>query len=68
MEDVDEQPQEKKMSDVACPNCGKPFVQNQGPKGPFWSCTGYPDCKTSTNDVDGEPDLNAVRTKNKKSA
>jgi DNA topoisomerase-3 len=68
MEDVDEQPQEKKVSDVACPNCGKPFVQNQGPKGPFWSCTGYPGCKTSTNDVDGEPDLNAVRSKTKKSA
>jgi len=23
--------------------------------GPFWGCTGFPDCRTTRNDIDGEP-------------
>lgn len=26
-----------------------------GKKGPFWGCTGFPDCKTSLFDKDGKP-------------
>lgn len=28
-----------------CPNCGKPLVRRIGRFGPFFSCSGYPDCK-----------------------
>jgi DNA topoisomerase I len=31
---------------MVCPNCGKPMQQRQGRYGPFWGCTGYPECKT----------------------
>lgn len=29
----------------ACPDCGALTRQRTGKSGPFWSCTGYPDCK-----------------------
>jgi restriction system protein len=28
-----------------CPTCGKPMKQRTSTKGPFWGCTGYPNCK-----------------------
>lgn len=28
-----------------CPKCGKPMKLRKGKYGPFWGCTGYPDCK-----------------------
>lgn len=31
----------------ACPECGKPLRRIKGPKGPFWGCSGYPECKTT---------------------
>ena len=35
-------PNEQKV----CPNCGKPMKIKSGRYGPFWACTGYPECKT----------------------
>jgi topoisomerase IA-like protein len=34
---------------LACPNCGSDLVLKAGRFGPFFSCTGYPKCKTSIN-------------------
>ncbi|MBI3774154.1 MAG: topoisomerase DNA-binding C4 zinc finger domain-containing protein, partial [Gammaproteobacteria bacterium] len=28
-----------------CPGCGKPMRMRKGSSGPFWGCSGYPDCK-----------------------
>lgn len=40
---------------IGCSKCGKPMAQRKGPRGPFWSCTGYPDCKTTLPDDNGKP-------------
>lgn len=42
-----------------CPTCQKPLRRVNGPKGPFWGCTGYPDCKHTQPDDAGKP---GVRT------
>jgi DNA topoisomerase I len=31
--------------DEACPKCGKPLLQREGPYGEFIACSGYPKCK-----------------------
>ncbi|MCF7837610.1 MAG: four helix bundle suffix domain-containing protein [Candidatus Marinimicrobia bacterium] len=28
-----------------CPQCGKPMRPRRSAKGPFWGCSGYPECK-----------------------
>jgi len=33
------------VAGVVCPKCGKGMVERKGPKGKFYGCTGYPDCK-----------------------
>jgi len=38
-----------------CPACRKPLRRIEGRMGPFWGCTGYPDCKTTLFDLDGKP-------------
>ncbi|GLR55187.1 type I DNA topoisomerase [Shinella yambaruensis] len=38
-----------------CPECGKALRRIKGSYGFFWSCTGYPDCKTSLPDAKGKP-------------
>jgi DNA topoisomerase-3 len=38
-----------------CPLCRKPMRQRTGAKGPFWGCTGYPECKQTQPDADGKP-------------
>lgn len=38
-----------------CPTCKKPLRRIEGKMGPFWGCTGYPECKTTLNDVAGKP-------------
>jgi DNA topoisomerase-1 len=38
-----------------CPNCGKALGRRKGEFGFFWSCSGYPDCKTRLPDDDGKP-------------
>jgi DNA topoisomerase-1 len=29
----------------SCPECGKPMRKMKGKSGPFWGCTGYPECR-----------------------
>ena len=36
-----------------CPNCHKPLVRRKGKNGFFWGCSGYPNCKTTLDDVKG---------------
>ncbi len=36
-------------TDVACPKCGKPMVIKFGKSGEFLACSGYPECKHTTN-------------------
>jgi len=40
-----------------CPNCGKPLRRRQNSRDQswFWSCSGYPDCRTTLPDVNGQP-------------
>ena len=38
-----------------CPDCKKPLRRINGKMGPFWSCTGFPECRTSLDDVNGKP-------------
>ena len=42
-----------------CPTCKKPLRRIVGKMGPFWGCTGYPECKTTRYDVDGNPSTEA---------
>jgi DNA topoisomerase-1 len=44
------------MTEHACPACGKPMLQRQGPRGPFLGCSGYPECTATMNlDEQGNP-------------
>lgn len=36
-------------SGVACPECGKPTMIKFGKAGPFLACSGYPDCRFTSN-------------------
>lgn len=38
-----------------CPACGKAMRAMNSPKGAFWGCSGYPDCKTTLPDAKGKP-------------
>jgi DNA topoisomerase-1 len=38
---------EAEITDVMCPECGKPMALRNGKTGKFYGCTGYPDCKTT---------------------
>ncbi len=40
-----------------CPNCGNIMKRHEGKYGFFWTCTGYPDCKTTAKDKKGKPDF-----------
>jgi ssDNA-binding Zn-finger/Zn-ribbon topoisomerase 1 len=42
-----------------CVSCKKPMRRIEGKMGPFWGCTGYPDCKSTLYDQDGKPSLEA---------
>lgn len=44
-----------------CPECAKPMARREGRKGPFWGCSGYPNCTATCPDKDGEPDFDAPR-------
>ncbi len=47
---------EERPTDLACEKCGKPMVIKWGRRGEFLACTGYPECRTTTNftrDEDG---------------
>ena len=51
------------MSEVSkvhfCPSCKKPLRRIDGKMGPFWGCTGFPQCKTTLYDRDGKPSADA---------
>lgn len=36
-------------TDLACPDCGKPLMIKFGKAGPFLACSGYPDCRFTSN-------------------
>lgn len=38
-----------------CPDCHRPLRRIVGKKGPFWGCSGFPECRTSLHDKDGKP-------------
>lgn len=42
-----------------CPQCHKPMRRINGKMGPFWGCTGYPECKTTLFDKEGKPSKTA---------
>jgi len=44
-----------------CNKCGKPMVLRTSAHGPFWGCTGYPNCKNAVPDKDGKPDFDAKK-------
>jgi DNA topoisomerase-1 len=37
---------ELKVTDQACPKCGKPLIEREGRFGKFLGCSAYPKCKT----------------------
>jgi len=38
-----------------CKACGKGLIRRSGKKGFFWTCSGYPACKTLYSDAKGKP-------------
>ncbi len=44
----------KQESGPACPVCDKPMKKRNSQRGPFWGCTGYPDC-TGTRPIEASP-------------
>ena len=45
----------EEQQEMTCPKCGRPMKLKEGKYGPFWACSGYPECsniisvkKTST--------------------
>ncbi len=52
---------EASKNSILCPKCGKPLKRRKGPKGFFWGCSGYPDCKTTFPDKKGKPDMSAKK-------
>ena len=38
-----------------CPQCRKPMRRIVGKMGPFWGCTGFPECKATLFDKEGKP-------------
>lgn len=40
---------------IKCPNCDGFLQRRKGPKGYFWGCMNYPDCKTTFPDNQGKP-------------
>src|SRR3990170_1466346 len=45
---------EEVPTDLVCPKCGKPMIIKWGRKGNFLACTGYPDCKTTSDFITDE--------------
>ena len=37
------------VTDIACPECGKPMLVKFGKTGTFLACSGYPDCRHTSN-------------------
>ncbi len=44
------------MMKISCPECGLPMKLRQSKFGPFYGCTGYPECRgTASADVADSP-------------
>ena len=55
---------EERPTDLACETCGTPMVIKWGRRGEFLACSGYPECKNTTNftrDEDGTIQLGRGR-------
>ncbi len=46
------------MTDIKCPDCGKPMVIRDGKYGKFLGCSDYPNCKKIMPYTDGNPQEN----------
>lgn len=42
-------------SGFPCPECKKPLLRREGKRGTFWSCSGFPNCHVTRNDLNGKP-------------
>lgn len=51
--------------DVPCPICGKPLVVKFGKSGEFLACTGYPECRYTSNFTRDEKGLIVLQEKQK---
>lgn len=40
-----------------CPKCGRNLTLRNGSRGPFWGCTGFPNCKYTENYSNGGPSI-----------
>jgi DNA topoisomerase-1 len=38
------------LAKKTCPKCGKNLARRKGKHGPFWGCTGYPECRFIENE------------------
>lgn len=46
----------KEVTSYPCPECAKPLRRiAKGVNGPFWGCTGHPECKCTLPDANGKP-------------
>ncbi len=43
------QPDSAAQDTPVCPSCGSPMKKRQGPRGPFWGCSKYPQCRGTRN-------------------
>ncbi|WP_027722150.1 DNA topoisomerase [Maridesulfovibrio zosterae] len=58
-----------KSSAIQCPKCGNGFLRSRkGPKGKFWGCSAYPECKATFPNKAGKPDLKAKPTQKLKAS
>jgi len=48
-----EQTPEEEPTDEVCEKCGRPMVLKKGRYGPFYACTGYPECKNTRSQRTG---------------
>jgi DNA topoisomerase-1 len=51
------------LTKFKCKACGKPLVKRASARGPFFGCSGYPNCKKTYADKDGKPDYGAAKAK-----
>lgn len=54
-----DEPQPTPARQHACPDCHKPLQRRVGKRGPFWGCTGFPECRTTLFDKEGKPSKTA---------
>ncbi len=49
LEDAEQAMKGEVPTEVLCPECSQPMVIKSGKNGVFLACTGYPECKSTTN-------------------